>query len=219
MALDTGSPTTSVALGHGSRLLGARDAGGGRSSARLLGLVDELLATHELAPARIARILAARGPGSFTGLRVGLATALGLHQALQVPATAIGTLPVLARAAADCEDPRPIVAVVDALRGEWFAQVFTGGARPAAAGEAAIVAPERLAAWAPCRVTGFALDQLPPTLTQHDEVEILPASGLAPVLLAIANDSDLDWDPAPLVAPLYLRPPAAAQRGGSPAAP
>ena len=215
LAFDTGSPLTSVALGRGDHVLGTREAEGGRSSARLLRLIDELLAAHDLERGAIERVIAARGPGSFTGLRVGLATALGLHQALGIEATAIGSLRLLARAAADAGDSRPVVALVDALRGEWFARPFGDGGRGVALAEAAIVSPSELLRWAPCRLTGFGLERLPPAVTGVGDVdididiELIPARALAPTLLELAGDTDLVWDPAPLVEPLYLRAPAA----------
>ena len=84
--------------------------------------IDRMLLDHEIVPQTIAK------PGSFTGLRVGLATVLGLHQALGLPATALPTLEVLG-----CLGPgdgSTVVAVVDALRGEWFAQRFESAAVP-----------------------------------------------------------------------------------------
>ena len=192
-------------------MLGTREAEGGRSSARLLRLIDELLDAHDLERGAIERVIAARGPGSFTGLRVGLATALGLHQALGIEATAIGSLRLLARAAADAGDLRPVVALVDALRDEWFARPFDGGGRGKALAEATIVAPSELLRWVPCRLTGFGLERLPPEVTDANDIDIglTPARALAPTLLELATDADLDWDPAPLVEPLYLRAPAA----------
>jgi tRNA threonylcarbamoyladenosine biosynthesis protein TsaB len=66
------------------------------------------------------------GPGSFTGLRVGVATARGIAQALGKPVVGVGTLAALARGIA--EDPaatgRPRLAVLDARRGQAFAALF-----------------------------------------------------------------------------------------------
>ena len=59
-----------------------------RSSGRLLEMIAEVLAEAGAKPADLGGVVALAGPGSFTGLRIGLATALGLHQALGVPATA-----------------------------------------------------------------------------------------------------------------------------------
>ena len=105
-------------------------------------------------------------------------------------------------------DPK-ILALIDALRGEWFAQAFADGGRGAALGEATIVTPSALIDWAPCRLTGFGLAALPDSITGRDDVEIASAGALAPTLLARADEAALEWDPATLVEPLYLRPPAA----------
>jgi tRNA threonylcarbamoyl adenosine modification protein YeaZ len=96
LALDTASPTVSVALARGPELLGERSIAMERSSALLLALVHEVLSEAGARPADLAGVVALRGPGSFTGVRIGLATVLGLHQALGMPATALETLRVLA---------------------------------------------------------------------------------------------------------------------------
>ncbi len=68
------------------------------------------------------------GPGSFTGLRVGIATARALGQALAKPLAAVGTLDALARGIAErpAAGGRPVLAVIDARRGEAFASVYSG---------------------------------------------------------------------------------------------
>ncbi len=122
LAFDTGSPITSVAVARGGTVIAEEAVERAGSSDSLLALIDAVLGRAGAEARSLAAICVLRGPGSFTGLRIGLATALGLHQALGVRAAAMPTLRVLAEAS----DPRSarVVAVVDALRGEWFAQVF-----------------------------------------------------------------------------------------------
>src|SRR5437763_14313129 len=134
LALDTGSPRVSVALARDGALVASRWVEQERSSARLLAMIREVLDEAGIGVSGLGGIdgiAVLRGPGSFTGLRIGLATVLGLHQATGVRATAIPSLPVLAAAAAGEAPLAPIViAAVDALRGEWSAQAFAAG-RPA----------------------------------------------------------------------------------------
>ncbi len=155
LSLDAGSPRVSVAVGRNGTPLAARAVAQEHSSTQLLALIDATLRDAGAQPADLAGLVAAAGPGSFTGLRVALATALGLHQALGVPAQAVSTLAALAAAAAAAatrgsgsssggdgdrdgdEDQNgggsgegSIVAAVDALRGEWSVQAFAR--RPAA---------------------------------------------------------------------------------------
>ena len=122
LAFDTGSPITSVAVARGGAVIAEEAVERAGSSDSLLALIDVVLGRAGAEARSVGAICVLRGPGSFTGLRIGLATALGLHQALGVRVAAMPTLRVLAEAS----DPRAarVVAVVDALRGEWFAQVF-----------------------------------------------------------------------------------------------
>ena len=79
------------------------------------------------------RLAVGVGPGTFTGLRIGIATARALAQARDLPLVGVGTLRVLAENA--LEDPaaaaRPVVAVLDARRGEAFAAAWLPGDPPA----------------------------------------------------------------------------------------
>ncbi len=222
LALDSASPTVSVAVGVGGETVARRSIGLRRSSEALLRLVAECL---EEAGARIGDvegILALRGPGSFTGLRVGLASALGLHQALGRPATAVPTLEVLAVFAGDSGAPGPAVAVVDALRGEWFAQGFDlpAGRAPGARGGSRILAPAAIAGLGPASLVGFGAERLalelalepsparPGTAGNAVTVTALEPEALAPAALRLAALRPIAWDPATLSSPYYLRAPA-----------
>ncbi|HEV7515153.1 MAG TPA: tRNA (adenosine(37)-N6)-threonylcarbamoyltransferase complex dimerization subunit type 1 TsaB, partial [Thermoanaerobaculia bacterium] len=89
LILDSGSPLVSVAVGRGSAVLAARAMEISRSSALLLAMVDAVLGEAGLEVAALSGVAALAGPGSFTGLRIGLATVLGLHQALGLAATTL----------------------------------------------------------------------------------------------------------------------------------
>gem|GEM_PF-172485 len=125
LAIDTGSPTVSVALARDGVILSQDVVDIGHSSRRLLPMIDATLADAGVAGADLSGLVALAGPGSFTGLRVGLATTLGLHQALGVPAAAVPTLPTLARTVlAEVDGPGRVFALVDVLRDEWACQEF-----------------------------------------------------------------------------------------------
>lgn len=216
LALDTASPRISVAVGGTGRPAVTREAASGRSSPSLLRLIDEILEEAELALTEIGGLIGVRGPGSFTGLRVGLSTLLGLHRALEIPATAVPTFDVLAWQARGRAGT--VLPVIDALRGEWFSQLFrTAGdrGRPEAAEEPVLRVPDELHV-SGALVVGFGMSALASTFQEtggrHESASLPPrlveAEPLAGSLLELAKAADLDWDPILMTEPLYLRAPA-----------
>ena len=150
LAFDTATPSTVVGARHGDRnvALDHEPSSGERPghATRLLGLVDEALAAVGLELNELDRLGVGVGPGSFTGLRIGIATARALAQAADLPLAGVSTLDALAAAAADELEPgRAVLAVIDAGRGEGFAAGFRDGRALAAA---AALGPDGLAALA-----------------------------------------------------------------------
>jgi tRNA threonylcarbamoyladenosine biosynthesis protein TsaB len=90
---------------------------------QVLVLVEEALAAAGTELGALERIAVGVGPGSFTGLRIGLATARGLAHATGLPLAGISTLGALAVAAGD----GPVLAVLDARRGEAFVARWEAG--------------------------------------------------------------------------------------------
>jgi tRNA threonylcarbamoyl adenosine modification protein YeaZ len=208
LLLDTGSPLSSLALGGAGECYGHRSFPLRRTAEELLPQLRGLLKEAGLSFADLGGVVALRGPGSFTGLRIGLATALGFHQALGLPATAVGTLPVLASWAIGEEDSQVTVAV-DALRGDFFAQVFLrgDGEELVPLAEPRLYGAEDLLR-SPGRLAGFGLRPL----LEKAGGEI-PEGKLAPEPPALAEQAipllpRLDWDPGHLIQPIYFRPPA-----------
>jgi tRNA threonylcarbamoyladenosine biosynthesis protein TsaB len=118
---------------------GARPA----HASRLLALVEEALERAGASWDDIDRIAVGIGPGGFTGLRHGIATARALAQARDLPLVGVSSLEALARGAAEVEEPRPVLAVIDARRGEVFAAAWRGAERLL---EPVAIRPEDLAA-------------------------------------------------------------------------
>ena len=97
LAIDTSGPIARAALvSRDGQVLAAAERGGPRHSATLLPLCHDLLASHSLKVADLAAIACGRGPGSFTGLRVGLAVAKGLALAHDLPLVLVSSLQALA---------------------------------------------------------------------------------------------------------------------------
>jgi tRNA threonylcarbamoyladenosine biosynthesis protein TsaB len=108
---------------------------------QLLPLAHRALTAAGLSFADVERLAVGVGPGTFTGLRIGVATARALAQARGAAAVPVSTLRTLAAAAAAGHDG-PVLAVVDARRGEAFAAGWRGAERLT---DEVAVAPQRLA--------------------------------------------------------------------------
>jgi len=130
LAFDTATPATSVALGldDGRAFQRRHDPAPGERpghQAMLLQLVTEVLDEARISFARLDRIAVGIGPGTFTGLRIGVATARGLASAHDIDLVGVSTLQALALLAADERPPgTAIVPVLDARRGEAFAAAW-----------------------------------------------------------------------------------------------
>ena len=214
LAVDTASPRISVAIGRAGRSLAVREAASGRASPSLLGLIDGLLAETGIDRGDLGGLIGVRGPGSFTGLRVGLATLLGMHRTLGVPAAAISTFAGLAWQARAADGP--VLAVVDALRGEWFTQLYEPGEIPDALEQPTLRGLAEIGASGARSVVGFGLDALTDGL---DPLVAIEAQPLAPFLIERAAAGELAWDPMELTEPLYLRPAATTPPKRRPATP
>lgn len=152
LGLDTATAATTVALlGRDGRALELRDdpppgARPGHAS-QLLPLVHELLEQAGLGWSEIDRIAVGIGPGTFTGLRIGLATAQALAASTGTPLVGVSTLSALAAAAHATAPDTTTLAVIDARRGEAFAAALLPGV-----GLAVTLATEVVAKVGPPRV-------------------------------------------------------------------
>lgn len=129
LAFDTATPATVVGvLGPGDALTERRDdpEPGARPhhTGALLALAEEALVAAGVARGDLERIGVGVGPGGFTGLRIGIATARGLAQGLGVPLVGVSSLRALAEGAAP---GGPVLAVLDARRGEAFLAAYEDG--------------------------------------------------------------------------------------------
>lgn len=126
LAFDFGSRVATAAVARSGALLASIEAEREARDADLLPLVEACLERAGVGRRELAAVAALAGPGSFTGVRVACATALGLADALGIVAFGVPTLEAYALAAP--AGAGRVLAVVDALRGEWFGQAFERGA-------------------------------------------------------------------------------------------
>ncbi len=158
LALETATDLVGAALLRTDAGVAERSHVGGRAHAELLApAVEEVCALSGCTLAEVDSVAVDIGPGLFTGLRVGVATAKALGQALGTGVLGVSSLDVLAAGAVEAapgERSARVVAVVDARRGEVFAAAYGfgrdgDGPDPAAVrtDREAALSPDGLAAW------------------------------------------------------------------------
>ena len=126
LAIDTGGATGSVALAEVNaegilKLAGEITLPGRTYSARLIPAIDELLHKEKVTLAALDALVVVRGPGSFTGLRVGLSAIKGLAEVTRKPVIALSRFAVMA-----ARQPAEVVvhAILDAGRGQFYYGVY-----------------------------------------------------------------------------------------------
>ena len=190
LAFDTATDVATSALVWDGEVLGEQ-----RSRAlTVLEDVDALLRRGGVRDSQLEGLVVGTGPGSFTGLRMGLATARSLAFALDLPVAGVTTLAALAAGTADA------LPVIDARRREVFTLV---------AGEPAVVPPAELALdpGTVCVGDGAVryrslLEQAGANVPPDDDEAHVPRARFHAALAS-------DFGPAELVEPVYLRAPDA----------
>jgi tRNA threonylcarbamoyladenosine biosynthesis protein TsaB len=218
LALDTSGPTARVAIvARDGRLLATAERTAERHSHALLSLCDEALGAAGARVADLAGIACGAGPGSFTGLRVGLAVVKGLALPFDLPLLLISSLEALALDLGRTDEEATLAPCIDAGKGEVYGQLFrmVGGA-PRAIGAEQRLSP---AAYAGLLLEagdfvlgGVGLDRHTTTFAS-----LLPASSLrqrlpgpsagAIATLALSRLARGERDDLAAAVPSYGRPP------------
>jgi tRNA threonylcarbamoyladenosine biosynthesis protein TsaB len=196
LAFDTATPVATVALVRAGEVLGERLS----RAVRVLADADELLRSAGLGAADLDGVAVGTGPGSFTGLRIGLAAARGLALSLGVPVAGVSTLDALATGAGGA------LPVIDAQRREVFT-LAGGGARAVPPGELEVPPGTLCVGDGAVRYRAMleaAGAEIPP-----DSSELhLPRARFHALLAA-------DYGPAERVEPIYVRAPDAKVRSAA----
>ena len=207
LGIETSSVRGSVALIEGQRLIAAASHDQEKAhDASLQPMMEQVLADAGWSPRQLDRIAVGVGPGSFTGLRVGIAFAQGISEGLQVPLVGVSSLQAMAGAVTE-QEVRLRVPLLDARRGEFFLAAYASDGSELLPAQIArdVAAVEQLVAGlrAAALLLGVAWDPLASKLAhQRGEQTDLPhARWVAQLAVAM--------DPPTPAHPLYLRPPVA----------
>jgi len=214
LGIDTATSSASVAILDGNTVLAETRSDTTGHRADLLVLVDAVCTGAGITARDLDSVAIGAGPGSFTGLRIGMATAKGIAFAASRPLWAVSSLAALAHAELEADPSGIVVAVLDARRGEVYAGAYRiAGDAPADAtiarslvlvGEERVLPPAELTRFAPAgaRFTGDAADAYP-DLAQLPGTWTRTPSGASVAKLAIAGAR---VDVLVSGAPTYIRP-------------
>lgn len=158
LLIETGTDICSVGIARDGELLSLRESDRGRDHARqVAAFVDEALEEMGLQPEALDAVAVGKGPGSYTGLRIGVSFAKGLCYGIGRPLIAIGSLDALTEVAredyeagiVDVErwDEATLCPMVDARRMEVYTQIFSSAGEPLSEVSAEIVSEESFAKW------------------------------------------------------------------------
>jgi len=174
----------------------------------LIPLIARVMKRAGMAFADLDRVVVTTGPGSFTGLRVGISAARGLALATEIPAIGVSTLSAYAAPYLGADNKSPVIAVVDARHDQVYLQVFDPGGRTLVAPRLAPLHEAiRAATDAPSRIVGSAAravaerlsDAAPSPLTVDDAAA--PDIGWIAQIGAVAPASTTPPKPQYLRAP------------------
>jgi tRNA threonylcarbamoyladenosine biosynthesis protein TsaB len=150
LCIETGTDICSVALARDGELISLLESDEGHGHARLLGTyIDEILRNNNYDPDELDAVAVGKGPGSYTGLRIGVSAAKGLCYGLNIPLIAVSSTKALAHVASedysagilDVDDwgSALLCPMIDARRMEVYAQVFDSTVMPLSEVDAFVV--------------------------------------------------------------------------------
>lgn len=152
LGVDTSTPVASVAIVDGGSVIAdvqQHDDRRGRST-DLLVMIDALCRRAAIGPRDLDAVAIGAGPGSFTSLRIGMATAKGIAFAANCPVWAVSSLAALAHEQLDRTPQATVTAVLDARRAEVYAGTYRrDGKRTVLVGDERVMSPSDLIAFVP----------------------------------------------------------------------
>ncbi|HEY5950782.1 MAG TPA: tRNA (adenosine(37)-N6)-threonylcarbamoyltransferase complex dimerization subunit type 1 TsaB [Kofleriaceae bacterium] len=205
LGIDSATTLASVAILEGNVVLAEARSDTAGHRADLLVLIDSVTTAAGLGAHDLEGVAIGAGPGSFTGLRIGMATAKGIAFALHRPLWAVSSLAALAQPELELDPSGFVVAVIDARRGEVYAGAYrVDGGAITLVGEERVMPPSELVKFAPdgARFTGDAAAAYP-DLAQLPGTWSRTPTGVAVAKLAVAGAR---VDVLVRGAPTYIRP-------------
>jgi tRNA threonylcarbamoyladenosine biosynthesis protein TsaB len=217
LAMDTATSSCSVALWCDGAIVAARNKVMTRGQAEaLVPMINNVLDEAKVTASHLDLLAVTVGPGAFTGLRIGLATARGMGLAAHVPCLGLTTTEAIAHAVnASAWQQGTLLVALDSKRADIYVQAFQLGLKPIS--EASAMDPAILGEWlqgvpCPIHVVGDARVQATAALIEAGHNPIVIESPEVPDGSVLAELASRRWTPGDILVPplpLYLRPPDA----------
>ena len=158
LCIETGTDVCSVGLARNGEIVSLRESDEGRDHAKKVAVfVDELLHETGVSPDELDAVAVGMGPGSYTGLRIGVSFAKGLCYGLNIPLVAVGSLDALAEVAREDYEAgillvegwsdAYLVPMIDARRMEVYTRVFNAAGEPLSDVKAEVVDENSFTEW------------------------------------------------------------------------
>jgi tRNA threonylcarbamoyladenosine biosynthesis protein TsaB len=210
LLLETSSKNCSVAIANEHAVLHHRSASAEHfvHAEQLHGMMHELIEESQLKWEQIAAVAVGKGPGSYTGLRIGVSAAKGLCFSLNIPLIAIETTALLAGyAAQQHSDAEAIVPMIDARRMEVYTAQFDVSGKRMTRDEAVIVDSTTFASLAPEKLVlvGDGAEKCRELLDPRVRIlSVLPSADMMHSL-AIQAFNDKKFEDLAYFEPFYLK--------------
>jgi tRNA threonylcarbamoyladenosine biosynthesis protein TsaB len=200
LGIDTATQVASVAIVRDGRVLAETSGDARGRGSDLLVLIDTVCTGAAIGARDLDAVAIGAGPGSFTGLRIGMATAKGIAFAVKCPLWAVSSLAALAHHELLAEPHATVMAVLDARRNEVYAGAYRrDGDRTVAIGDERVIAPAALELPAGARIAGDFVE----ARDGHPVTFPVTPRGAAVALLALEGARA---DVLVTGAPTYIRP-------------
>jgi tRNA threonylcarbamoyladenosine biosynthesis protein TsaB len=211
--IETATTVCSVAISHKQELIFTRELNAGFTHAENLHVfIEQGLNESGLKPSQLSAIAVSKGPGSYTGLRIGVSSAKGLAYALRVPLISLGTLQVMAAGALSREKDHAVYCpMIDARRMEVYTALYDHELKPIRDVEALIVdetSVQHFAAYPAVYFFGEGMPKCQALLSQLGNarfIESVYPSAKFMVDLAYRKFIHKDFENLPYFEPFYLK--------------
>ncbi|MGM3175428.1 tRNA (adenosine(37)-N6)-threonylcarbamoyltransferase complex dimerization subunit type 1 TsaB [Dickeya lacustris] len=186
LALDTATEACSVALWNDGEIYSLFEICPREHTQRVLPMVQQVLSEHGITLKQLDALAFGRGPGSFTGVRIGIGIAQGLALGASLPMLGVSTLATLAQGAHRLTGARQVLAAIDARMGEVYWAQYQYDTASGWQGESseAVLSPAQLQAQASALHDDWATAgtgwQTYPDLISHPGLRLQPTQALLP---------------------------------------